>query len=117
MKAFITALILLGLLLGGIAANTVTAVRYCDELRSYCDKMPPEPGEDAAAIAGELHELWNRRLWFFRMSIDSETLDAVEESLVQLSVAAACDDVFAFQSSVRGFENGIDAVRRCELPW
>ncbi len=105
MRSFITASIILLLMIGLIICNSVCVTRKIDRLSELCDLL--ENGED---VLDELLSEWHKCRDFLALSINHSEIDRAEDALCELSSYLESGSGPDYAAKLRDFRSALKHI-------
>lgn len=114
MKSFIAALILLGLMLGGIAFNSFYINKVVTDLEARLDELPDISDPACVSASLELLRAWEKEVGWVSLSVSFPVFDRVSEQAALLHAAAACGDFYGYRAAIALFYDALSDMQRLE---
>ena len=114
MRAFAVAMILLGLMLGGIVWNYIYINEVSDALNDRLERLSEIGSEGCVAEAAELLVFWKRHVDTVGLSVEFIVVDRVSEQAKTLLTCAETGDRYGFAIARTLLGDAIEDMRRLE---
>jgi hypothetical protein len=98
MKSFCGSVILFTILILAVTLNGIYILDLSERIGQYAERLERvEKEEDPTALLEELQDLWKQNRKYLAFSIDTETLDDIEKTILSLIVAYESGDSYEFE--------------------
>jgi hypothetical protein len=98
MKSFCGSVILFTILILAVTLNGIYILDLSERIGQYAERLErDEKEEDPTALLEELQDLWKQNRKYLAFSIDTETLDDIEKTILSLIVAYESGDSYEFE--------------------
>jgi hypothetical protein len=98
MKSFLGSVILFTILILTVTLNGIYILGLSERIGQYAERLERvEKEEDPTALLKELQDLWKQNRKYLAFSIDTETLDDIEKTILSLIVAYESGDGYEFE--------------------
>jgi hypothetical protein len=98
MKSFLGSVILFTILILAVTLNGIYILNLSERIGQYAERLERvEKEEDPTALLEELQDLWKQNRKYLAFSIDTETLDDIEKTILSLIVAYESGDSYEFE--------------------
>ncbi len=114
MKAFVLALILLALMLGGIVWNLSYINKVANHMEATLEALPDIGTAGCVDAAKELLDYWEGEVETVGLSVSFGVTDRVSEQATLVAACAECGDVYGFRSAVALLRDAVGDMRRLE---
>ena len=114
MKSFVTSLILILLMLGGILLNALYINNVETRIKNEISSLTEPTHTDTLTATIRIRDHWEKDARRIHISVNHTVVDRITEQMEVLAACAACGDVYGFYTAKALLLDALEDMRRLE---